>query len=393
LDKNNKSIIIWPSSFFPVIGGLQTATLEIAKYLKSKNWDVSVISNRYPRNLSSKDEVEDIVINRFTLLHSPVTYLKSGRLDLFLAWLVYKPYTLIKLLIHFIKHKPDVVHIHFLDNQVFEVLLLTKIFDFKLIISFHGNDIEKIKTLSNKSVRYQLIQKMIKEADIFTGCSNFIKSQILNLFPKINSDKVHILYNGVSSEFLNQNINPKKGKYTFSVGRFVEKKGFDFILKISSLIPNIFIEIGGGTKTDLKKFGAINSKNIKNLGLLNKVDCARKFSNTSVTIIPSKKEPFGIVVAEALCCGSPIVATNVGGIPEVIEIAQADLSRKERDIFNQWVKLVEPTVDTLANGLTKVLDNKSSIEEYLEIIPKIRNQFHWETRLDGFYNSNIIGTT
>ena len=51
-----------------------------------------------------------------------------------------------------------------------------------------------------------------------------------------------------------------------------------------------------------------------------------------ITIIPSLIEPYGIFVAEALCSGSPIVATNVGGIPEVVNIAKNKLRTKKIEI-------------------------------------------------------------
>jgi glycosyltransferase involved in cell wall biosynthesis len=386
LDKNNKSIIVWPSSFFPVIGGLQTATLEIAKYLKSNNWDVSIVSNRYPRNLSSKDEVEDIVINRFTLLHSPVTYLKSGRLDLFFAWFIFKPITLFNLLFCFKKYKPDVVHVHFLDNQVFEVYLLKKIFEFKLIISFHGNDIEKIKSLNKKSVQYYLIQKVINEADSITGCSDYIKTQLSKAFIKLNTKKLFTLYNGVRNGFNSQKFENKKNGSILLAARNVPSKGPDMLFELAY-------------KYDRKKFiiagAGYNRKiiipNVEILGPLGIDDLTKEYLSSSITIIPSRNEAFGIVIAEALCCGSPVVATNVGGIPEVIKIAQTNLSVKEKEIFGKWVTLVEPTVESLSNGISHIMNNKNSIEEYLKIIPKIRTQFLWETRLDDFYNSNIMG--
>ena len=109
--------------------------------------------------------------------------------------------------------------------------------------------------------------------------------------------------------------------------------------------------------------------------------------NCSMVIIPSRSEAFGIVVAEALCCGSPIVATNVGGIPEVIELAKISLNEDELYVFNHWVKLVEPSVKSLNDGINDILRNSSQIENYIKIVPKIQKQFGWKKRLSKYYES------
>ena len=121
------------------------------------------------------------------------------------------------------------------------------------------------------------------------------------------------------------------------------------------------------------------------LGSLSQNELAKYLAGAKLTVIPSKKEPFGIIVAEALCCGSPAVATNVGGIPEVIALANEKLSPNEKEIFNHWVKLVEPNVESIRNGIDALLNNNGSIEDYINLVPKFRNNFLWSTRLYKFH--------
>ena len=123
------------------------------------------------------------------------------------------------------------------------------------------------------------------------------------------------------------------------------------------------------------------------LGLIGPMEIIRNMINCSMVIIPSRSEAFGIVVAEALCCGSPIVATNVGGIPEVVELAKISLNEDEVYIFNHWVKLVEPSVESLNDGINDILRNPTQIEDFIKIIPKIQKQFSWEKRLSKYYKS------
>jgi len=381
-NKNKNSIFIWSSSFHPVSGGLQTVAMELGKYLLKNKWKVTFIANRYPRKLHKNETINRMQIHRYTFLHSPLNYLKSYRIDLVFGWMFYKPITCIKLILLFIRIRPNTVNLHFLDNQVFEIFLLKKIFDFKLVISFHGNDIEKLNTNSTKSFRLLLIEKLLNEAELITGCSNYIIKKIAFTFPNLKSEKLTVLYNGVGKEFLNLPLNSKKDDYFFSAARNVPVKGLDLVFSLSKIYKQHSFKIAG------EGYKRVNGKsNILLLGLVEPSEIMRNMINCSMVIIPSRSEAFGIIVAEALCCGSPIVATNVGGIPEVMELAKSSLNQNEICIFNHWVKLVEPSVTSLIDGVDDILKSSIPIENYIEIIPKVQRQFFWEKRLNKYHKS------
>ena len=384
---SNNNIVIWPSSFFPVIGGVQTVAKEIGVYIQNKKWNVTFITNRYPKTLSKSDLFKGMHIYRFHLFHSPINYIKTNRFDLLIAWILFKPVTLFKLLLHFLIIRQNVVHVHFPDNQIFEILILKKVFGFKLILSFHGNDIEKIKPINKNSLKYKLLQKLIDESSFITTCSDFVKNQVLEIFQISDNSKIMIMYNGVSDKFMNQYLVPEKDRYFFSVGRFVETKGFDLLTKVSNNFPEIEFQLGGGNKGDFINVFPKYSEQFIFLGPLKPSECLNKYRRAKITIIPSKMEPYGIVAAEALCSGSPIVATNVGGIPEVMKLAKSILSKDEILVFNNWVKLVEPNIKSLTEGINEILINESPIDDYLKLIPKIQRQFTWEKRLEDYQNS------
>jgi len=122
------------------------------------------------------------------------------------------------------------------------------------------------------------------------------------------------------------------------------------------------------------------------LGPLSQEELAKYLADTNLTVIPSRKEPYGIIVAEALCCGSPVVATNVGGIQEVLSLAREKLDTIEKEVFERWVMLVEPNVESIRNGVDAVLNNNSSIKDYMSLVPKFREQFFWEKRLEKYFS-------
>ena len=128
--------------------------------MKKQGSDVQILTNRYPISLPAQDYLEGIKIVRYFFFHSPLNYIRNRRPDLFFAWLIMKPVTLFKLLIHFFRTRPDVVNLHFPDQQLFECYLLKLMFRFKLIISLHGNEVERMGILKKRTLRYYFYEKL-----------------------------------------------------------------------------------------------------------------------------------------------------------------------------------------------------------------------------------------
>ena len=178
-----------------------------------------------------------------------------------------------------------------------------------------------------------------------------------------------------------------KANYYFTAARLAPSKGINILEEVTKHLLDEQFKLAGINKTDyLNKM----AQNVKLLGELSVDKIGNNLSSASITIVPSIVESFGIIVAEALCCGSPVVATNVGGIPEVIALATEKLNDKEMYIFNCWVKLVNPVAQSIIVGIESIKNNNSNIEDFITIIPKIREQFSWENRMQR-YNQILHG--
>jgi len=193
------------------------------------------------------------------------------------------------------------------------------------------------------------------------------------------------MYNGVSEVFLKKKLKLNKKDYIFCAARFVPIKGLDLIIKAAdnNIINKLLI--AGGHENDLLKLEIPINDSITLLGSLSHDEITHYLSVAEIAVIPSRMDSYGIAVVEALCCGSPVVATNVGGIPEVIALATEKLNHIEKKVFDRWVKLVEPNVDSIRNGIDVLLNNNGSREDYINLVPKFRNNFLWSTRLYKFH--------
>src|SRR5512144_2765478 len=135
-------VILFPASYAPVVGGLQTVVQSLAKYLKQEQHDLRVVTNRYPVSLPASECLDGIEVDRFLFMKPETDQLRRNRPDLFLSSLYYGPDSYKRLRKIFMDFDPQVVNVHFPDRQIPFILKLRKQFAFKLVVSLHGSEVE-----------------------------------------------------------------------------------------------------------------------------------------------------------------------------------------------------------------------------------------------------------
>ena len=219
--------------------------------------------------------------------------------------------------------KNQLIEIH---NRPYLVEEITRVNKFPVSLFFH-NDPQTMKGSKSIKERENILEKC---AAIFC-VSEFIKKKFLEGINK-NFQKVHVLYNGVERKIKRF---PKKKKEVLFVGRLVPEKGVDIYIDAIKPLVSKFTDWSFGLIGSAKLGSNINqsnySKDIINkfrkignqaifYGFRDNLFVQEKMKDTSIIVIPSLwEEPFGLVAAEAMSNGIAIIASDVGGIPEIIE--------------------------------------------------------------------------
>lgn len=186
-------------------------------------------------------------------------------------------------------------------------------------------------------------KEMINQSDRIITVSNNTRNDLLNFYPNINPDKVHVIYNGVSDDFCVLNSPANGGvPYFLFIGSREHYKNFDFAVQITSKFKafNLFIVGAPLSKKELSyvsqqlgtRYKIITGAGTEELNLL--------YNNAFCLLYPSSYEGFGIPLLEAMRAGCPFIAMNWSSIPEVAGDAGVLLEERNMEHAEKAVEYI-----------------------------------------------------
>jgi glycosyltransferase involved in cell wall biosynthesis len=266
----------------------------------------------------------------------------------------------------------DLIHAHFLSGGFIAATLKDKLI-IPLILTVHGHD---VYSTPFKPEWRELAKTIFYHSDHIITPSYFnVKHLSLLGVPKY---KISVIPNGydeslfkpLPKEFARKRLNLPSGKrIVISVASLVPVKGHEDLIDAMRIVSKkyndvILFIIGSGLL-----FGELNKK-VKEYDLRNKVFIIGRrphneiplwINASDVFVLPSLREGFPTVIPEAMGCGKPIVATNVGGIPEAISSNDLGILVNPKDPY------------ALASAILEALDKRWDPE----IISQHAKKYSW----------------
>ncbi len=280
-------------------------------------------------------------------------------------------------------HDISVIHSHWLLPQGLVGVICKKIFNIPLIISCYGTD---VLVLNRFEYTKKIAAYILNNSDRILTESSFTKS-ILPINKEIIEQKVSVIPMGVDREKFNQqNHNDLKIKFDadhiiFSLGRLVERKGINYLI---CAMKRVIIEfpraklIIGGTGPELE--------NLKNLaeyldiinsvifaGFISDSDLPSYYKSSDAFVLPSITVQYGdiegqgIVLLEAMACGTPVIGTNVGGIASIIT-----------NNYNGFL-INEKSPEELADRIIQLIVNEELASSFkINGLKEVDKNFSWD---------------
>lgn len=250
----------------------------------------------------------------------------DGGLGVFLAALSTMPVDAWRLSRFLRQRKVEVVNAHFPNAGVYLFLLLQWLgwFRGQVVLSFHGSDVARLSRLQGFPRRVWSF--LISRADIVVTCSRDLGRKVSDL---VRGAPVVTIHNGADlTGFETQRLRKGPRRSILHIGKFELNKGQDILLRafrqLLEAIPDARLTLVGSDGPDKGRIEAL----IAELGLETSVEMhcnvphnevPALLSRADLFVLPSRAEAFGIVLLEAGAAGLPVIAANVGGVPELID--------------------------------------------------------------------------
>jgi len=239
----------------------------------------------------------------------------------------------------------DIIHIF--DNSQFIPVIIAKNPQSKIVLHMHTKWLHQLD--------HAMIAKRLACTDMIIGCSDYVTQNIRDRFPQC-ADRCRTVFNGVDADYFapahdgRETKNPNEFKIVF-VGRISPEKGLHILLsalpKIVRHHPDVHIDIIGPDApatsefvfnsgdeevvAELAKFyrghyltkvkqmlAADLDRYVSFLGQMEHADLLPHYRDADIVVLPSLSETFGMPLVEAMATGTPVIASRLEGMIEVV---------------------------------------------------------------------------
>ncbi len=363
-------------TFLPHVGGIEKVVYEQSKRLMQKNFQPKVVTSRI--QTAQNYTVEGIKVECYNSMNLgfrlgiPYVFPSVASLGVFTKAV----------------KGSRIVHAH--GHPYLSSLLagkLAKQYGKPFVLTQHNTYIEynnifdQVERVNDLTVGKQTL----RQADKVIAISNATKNYVLSLGAK--PGKVKVIHNGVDLQRFKPLSNVKAqmrqklgiaqdAKVVLTVRRLVYKNGIDTLIESANLAIRknhkiVFLVVGkgpdmGSVQQQIKQLGIEN--NFKLTGFVPDQDLHLYYNTADMFVLPSKSgEGLPLVAQEAMACGLPVVATNVGGISEIM--------------VKKFGKLVPANnSDALAEGILEFAE--ADFAQNGELRAVVEEKYGWDSNVE-----------
>jgi glycosyltransferase involved in cell wall biosynthesis len=293
--------------FWPLIGGVEVSSARLVPLLAQRGHDILVVTDREESWLPERDLYGQVPVRRLPFARA----IRERDLET-LAVARRTMSDIVR------EHRPELIHATFTGAGVW--VLPTREAP-PMILSFHGSWGIDFGSVDG------LFSRVVNRAAWVTACSEDALADLLATAPQL-AGRSSVILNGLDTADEHEPSEPPAGPpVLLCSGRVVEDKGMDVAIDAFAQIvrerPDARLLIAGdGPELDalIQRAASLGlSDSVQFLGWVSPATIHELVESSSIVLVPSRLEGFGLVALEAALMARPVIATNVGGLPEAIE--------------------------------------------------------------------------
>jgi glycosyltransferase involved in cell wall biosynthesis len=284
--------------------------------------------------------------------------------------------------------KPDAINLHFALYSFPILDILPK--GVPITFNFHGPWAFESKQETGNNEFSIFLKRRLIEQTTYNRCDRFVVlskafGNILHQKYQVPWSKIHVIPGGVNLHRFQPNLSPQTARQQlgwpehrpilFTSRRLVQRMGLDKLLAavaiIKPRIPDVWLAIAGRghlqatLEQQAKELGLEN--NVKFLGFLPDEQLPLAYQAANLTVMPSQSfEGFGLAIVESLACGTPVLCTPIGGMPEILQPFSPELITNSTE------------TSAIAEKLEQILLEKLPIPSREHCRQYTMNNFDWE---------------
>ena len=340
---------VFASSFHPHVGGVEEMVRQLTRAQTAAGAHPIVHTMRWPRDLPARESWEGIDIRRHSYR------VPEGSTRRVLPAVVGNPMVLGDVVRQLRADRADLVHVQCVSSGSWFAYRAARMLGLPVVVTLHGElTMDADRIYERSPLLRHTLRMLLADADAVTACSQATLTEAEEWAGRALRDRGRVVHNGVDlDEFAGPESDREPGARPFAlaIGRLVRQKGFDVLLDaFAALVADPGFEWDVVIAGDGPERGALGAQadrlgvgeRVRFAGRTDRAETVDLFRRAEVFVLPSRVEPFGIVNLEAMAAGTPLVASRVGGVPEIVDDGVTGL-------------LVEPgDADDLAAALRRV---------------------------------------
>lgn len=265
------------------------------------------------------------------------------------------------------KHHADIIHAHWWLPGGLVGAVVSKLTGVPLVITTHGTDVEQLR---RARWAMPLARFAFSQARTITCGSTYLREQLLALKVAV-PERVQVIPMPVAEEFVNRNSTEDKGQRAkdeghtsqatrhasqapianrrsritsdevriLTVVRLTAQKGVDTVIDAVAELRRRGMEVRLRVVGDGEERGRLGEQArrlgigdwVEFVGMRPQVELPHYYGECDVFVLASVREGMGLVLAEALLCGAPVIATHSGGVTDIVRDGETGLLFPERD--------------------------------------------------------------